>query len=328
MSSATREEQLRAYAVQAGQQLIGAGRVLAERQTMGGPARGNVPPWPGSEDADFHGTLSAIWVWLRAQALSRNDHFSLNIAAGWDFVNSAWDQFIPSSLGPAAGDEAAYDCALVLRAVLAEPHILSADSDDDRRRDRAAAAARLLGAYINDLESPAGREFRDPGFLAWSLGDYARLVGDRGLSSVVRRFVEAAFGMKSPPPFISEAAVTDGLFDFSCTTATRVLAVVGAEGPTPFVGAWLRERVAPAVARGFVARPMDENTWNACAAIASGRAYAVSTDPGFFEVHGAILSELDRRAEGGALGRQPGFSAETSPIFYYAMAVDAPLAKG
>jgi hypothetical protein len=133
--------------------------------------------------------------------------------------------------------------------------------------------------------------------------------------------------MKSPPPFTSEPAGQDGLFDFSCTTATRVLAVLGAEGPTPFIGAWLRERVVPAVARTFVARPMDENTWNACAAVVAGRAYAVSTDPVFFELHGALLAELDRRVEHGAIGRQPGFSAETAATFYYAMAVDAPLAK-
>jgi hypothetical protein len=328
MSSASREEKLRAYAGQASERLVGAGLVLAGRQTMGGPARGNVPPWPGSEDLDFHGTLSAIWLWSRAEALSANDHFSLNTAAAWDFVNSNWDHFIPAALGPAASDEAAYDCAMVLRAVLADPRILISEAEDDRRRDRAASAARLLGAYVNDLETPAGREFRDPGFLAWSLGDYARMVGDRGISSMVRRFVEAAYGMKSPPPFTSEPAAQDGLFDFSCTTATRVLAVLGAEGATPFIGAWLRERVASAIARDFVARPMDENTWNACAAVAVGRAYAASTDPLFFEVHAAILSELERRAEQGALGRQPGFMAETAATFYYAMAVDAPLAKG
>ena len=328
MSSASREEELRAYAGEASTRLGGAGQVLAGRQIMGGPARGNVPPWPGSEDRDFHGTLSAIWVWSRAQALSANDHFSLNIAAAWDFVNNSWDHFIPVALGPAASDEAAYDCAMVLRAVLADPNILGFDAEDDRRRDRASSAARLLGAYVNDLESPGGREFRDPGFLAWSLGEYARQAGDRGLSSMVRRFVEAAYGMKSPPPFASETVAQDGLFDFSCTTATRVLAVLGAEGPTPFIGAWLRERVASAIARTFVARPMDENTWNACAAVGVGRAYAVSTDPRFLAAHGAILSELDRRAELGALGRQPGFSAETAATFYYAMAVDAPLAKG
>ena len=328
MPSASREEQLRAYAAQASVTLTGASQVLAKRQMMGGPNRGNVPPWPGSEDPDFHGTLSALWVWSRTQTLSRNDHYSLNIAAAWDFVNKSWDQFIPPALGSEASDEAAYDCAMVLRAALADPHILRADNDEDRRKDRAVAAARLLGAYMNDLEIPRGREFSDPGFLAWNLGDYARAVGDRGLSSLVRRFVEAAFGMKSPPSFTSEPKATDGLFDFLCTTATRVLAVLGAEGPTPFIGAWLRERVLPSVSRTFVPRPMDENTWNACAAVAIGRAFAVSTDPAFFEAHGAILAELARRAEHGALGRQPGFSAETCATFYYAMAVDAPLTKG
>ncbi len=231
MSSASREEKLRAYAGQASERLVGAGQVLAARQTMGGPARGNVPPWPGSEDADFHGTLSAIWVWSRAQALSANDHFSLNLAAAWDFVNSSWEHFVPVALGPAASDEAAYDCAMVLRAALADPQILHSDGEDDRRRDRAASAARLLGAYVNDLESPAGREFRDPGFLAWSLGDYARAVGDRGLSSMVRRFVEAAYGMKSPPPFTSEPAAQDGLFDFSCTDRHAGAGGVGRRGP-------------------------------------------------------------------------------------------------
>jgi hypothetical protein len=73
---------------------------------------------------------------------------------------------------------------------------------------------------------------------------------------------------------------------------------------------------------------MDENTWNACAALAAGRAFAVSTDPGFFEAHNSIVSELERRTDQGALGRQPGFAAETAATFYYAMAVDAPLAKG
>jgi hypothetical protein len=328
MSSASREEQLRSYATQASTRLAAAGQVLARRQIMGGPTRGNVPPWPGSEDSDFHGTLAALWLWSRAQALSSNDHFSLNIAAGWDFVHKKWDEFIPPALGPDAGDEAAYDCAMVLRAVLAEPRILRPDNDDDRRKDRATAAARLLGAYLNDLEIPRDREFRDPGFLAWNLGEYARKVADRGLASLVRRFVESAFGMKSPPPFTSEAKATDGLFDFSCTTATRVLAVLGAEGPTPFIGAWLRERVSSSVAPSFVARPLDENTWNACAALAAGRAFAVSTDPAFFKAHGAILTELDRRSEQGALGRQPGFAAETAATFYYAMAVEAPLVKG
>ena len=113
--------------------------------------------------------------------------------------------------------------------------------------------------------------------------------------------------MKSPPPFASEMAARDGLFDFSCTTATRVLAVIGAEGPIPFVGAWLRERVAPAVPQTFVTRPMDENTWNACAAATLGYAFSVSTDPTFFEAYRLLMDELDLRAEDGVLGRTTGF---------------------
>lgn len=322
MASAEREETLRIYASQATDRLVRAGDILAQHQAMGGPARGNVPPWHGSDDLDFHGTLSAIWIWSRAQALARNDHFSINIGAAWSFIETSWDRFVPPSLAAGTSDEAAYDCAMVLRAFLADQPLPGAD-EADVRADRAACAARLLAAYLADLDQSGGREFRDPGFLAWNLGDYAREVSDRGLASSARRFVEANFGMKSPPPFASETAPCDGLFDFSCTTATRVLAVLGAEGPTPFVGAWLRERVAPAVPKAFVARPRDENAWNACAATAVGRAFAVSTDPMFFDVHQSLLDELDRRAEQGALGRHPGFSPETSATFYYALAVDS-----
>jgi len=59
---------------------------------------------------------------------------------------------------------------MVLRAVLADPNILGFDAEDDRRRDRASSAARLLGAYVNDLESPGGREFAIPAFWrgAWA----------------------------------------------------------------------------------------------------------------------------------------------------------------
>ncbi len=313
---------MRICASQAVERLLRAGEVLARMQAMGGAARGNVPPWPGSDDLDFHGTLAAIWLWSRAQALARNDHFSLNIGAAWTFVETTWDRFIPPSLAAGTSDEAAYDCAMVLRAFLADQPFAGAD-EADARSDRASGAARLLAAYLADLDQPGGREFRDPGFLAWNLGEYAREVSDRGLASSVRRFVEANFGMKSPPPFASEPAPLDGLFDFSCTTATRVLAVLGAEGPTPFVGAWLRERVAPAVPKALVPRARDENVWNACAAAAVGRAYAVSTDPVFFDVHQSILGELGRRAEQGALGRHPGFSPETSATFYYALAVDS-----
>jgi hypothetical protein len=184
-------------------------------------------------------------------------------------------------------------------------------------------AARLLGVYLSDLDEVNGREFKDPGFLAWTLADYAREIGERGLLSTARRFIDRAFGMKAPPAFASEPAVTDGLFDFSSTTATRIMAVLSGEGATPFVGAWLRERVAAGAPKGLVTRPMDENTWNACAAAALGRAFVISTDERFFDAHQAIMAELESRLEEGALGRATGFAGETSATFYYALAVDA-----
>jgi hypothetical protein len=319
VTTGDREETLRAWAVDAARRLIHAGEVLASRQSLSGPNQGNVTPWPGSDDLDFHGTLAAIWVWSRAHKLAVDDCFALNVAAGWAFVESSWRRFVPAALGPAASDEAAYDCAMVLRAALA-------DRTPQGTRDvpvLAENAARLLGVYLSDLDDLGGREFRDPGFLVWNLADYARAVGERGLLANARRFVDRAFGMKAPPAFGSEPAIADGLFDFSSTAATRVLAVLSAEGATPFVGAWLRERVAAAAPHAFISRPMDENCWNACVATALGRAFVASTDPSFFDAHQDILVELDRRAVGGALGRQPGFPAETAATFYYTLAVDA-----
>jgi hypothetical protein len=315
MSVPTREDWLKAYASAATDRLIRAGDALAARQVMSGPARGNVPPWPGSDDADLHGTLAALWIWGRAQRLEAADRFSLNIATGWSFVESAWRRFIPDALDERATEEAPYDCAMVLRAVMADA--------DGRGRDREAVAARLLAGYLSDLEDLGGREFQDPGFLAWTLAEHARERGDRALLATARRFIDRAFGMKMPPPFDTEPALTDVLFDFSCTSATRVLSVLAAEGATPFVGAWLRERVLPVAPKAFVPRPRDENIWNACAAVALGRAFVVSTDPQFLEAHQAILTELEKRAPDGKLGRQPGFSNETAALFYYALAIDA-----
>ncbi len=324
MASAVVEEKIAAYKPRVIERLSAAGEMLAARQEMGGKRPGNIPPWPGSNDADFHGTLSAIWVWSQAQHLLGDDRFSLNIASAWNFVEASWSDFIPRTLGAHASDEAAYDCAMVLRAWLADGHAVD---DESTRRERVSQAARLLGAHIADLDDPSGREFKDPGFLAWTLGDYARAAGERGLGAAVRRFVEATFGMKSPPPFASEMSARDGLFDFSCTTATRVLAVIGAEGPIPFVGAWLRERVATAVPQTFLSRPLDENTWNACAATTLGYAFSISTDPLFFDAYRLLMDELDLRAEEGALGRASGFSAETAATFYYAMANASILGK-
>ncbi len=316
--SGGRDEKLKSWGLEAGRRLVRAGETLAARQASSGTVQGNVPPWPGSADLDFHGTLAAIWLWARAQRMTNEDRFAVNIASAWTFVESAWRRFIPVEALAAASDEAPYDCALVLRAALADTSRSSTE-----RGDLVAAAARLLSVYLSDLEDLSGREFRDPAFLAWSLADHARERGDRGLVASARRFVDRAFGMKAPPPFAAEPSVNDGLFDFSSTTATRVLSVLAAEGATPFVGAWLRERVVTAVPRTFTVRPRDENVWNACAAIALGRAYVIATDAEFFDAHQALLAELDDRAEGGTIGRQPGFSSETLPTFYYAMAIDA-----
>jgi hypothetical protein len=319
MTSSTREESLRAWAIDAGRRLVHAGEVLAARQSLSGPEQGNVPPWPGCDELDFHGTLSALWIWSRAQKLHGEDRFALNIAAGWAFVDTAWRRFIPAALGPAASDEAPYDCAMVLRAAVADRSPRGAGDVVSR----AESAARLLAVYLSDLDDLSGREFHDPGFLAWNLADYARAAGDRGLLAGARRFVDRAFGMKAPPSFAAEPASADGLFDFSSTTATRVLAVLSAEGATPFVGAWLRERVASATPRALVPRPLDENSWNALVAAALGRAFVVSTDPTFLDAYQAIMSELDQRSVEGGLGRAPGFPAESAATFAFALAIDS-----
>ena len=318
---------LKTHAAHAAQHFERAAAGLALRQTVQGALRGNVAPWPGCADADFHGTLAAIWIWARYEALSGDRRFTTNRDAGWGFVGSVWRRFIPEAIGPEASDEAAYDCAMVLRAGVAE-RALSAERP--RSPELVAAGARVLGAYLAELDDLSGRDFQDPGFLAWNLLDYARSVEERGLLSTGRRFVERAFGMKAPPAFVSEPEPPGRLFDFSSTTATRVLAILACEGNTPFVGAWLRERVVAAIPAGFTTRGRDENCWNACAAALLGRAYVVSTDPMFLETYRQISAELARRegATGSALGREgkgggaaPG--PDTLATFYYALATDS-----
>jgi hypothetical protein len=317
------DPRLKTYAPQAVRHLAAAGGVLAARQEQRGAARGNVPPWPGSDDPDFHGTLAAIWIWARLHRLEGGDRFGAARAAAWAFVDSAAKTFVPDAIDSAAGDEAAYDCALVLVAAGAERAIGALDA---RRQALVERAARVLANHLDGLEDLSGRAFADPGYLAVALLEHARAVEDRGLLASGRKFVERAFGMKPPPAFAREPAAPGGLFDFSCTTGTRVLAVMAAEGATPFVGAWLRERVAASAPGGWVSRALDENTWNACAAWVLGRAYVVSTDPVFLESYSAIVDQLDQRDtdRDGALGRDKTVRApETSATFYYALAVDA-----
>lgn len=308
---------LKNYNVQALQQFQRAATTLAARQAQG-QAQGNVPPWPGSTDADFHGTLAAIWIWARHQSLAGDARFAAHREAGWAFLAGVWRAFVPEAIGPHVSDEAAYDCALVLRAILGEAELGDVSG---QRAQLAASAARVLAAYLGDLDDLSGRDFHDPGFLAWNLIDYARAFEDRGLLAAGRRFVERAFGMKAPPVFATEPETPGALFDFSSTTATRVLAIVASEGNTPFVGAWLRERVVPAIPPGFVKRARDENCWNACVAALLGRAYVIATETRFLDAYRAIRAELDRRlADTTAANSEAG---DTLIAFYSSLAADA-----
>jgi hypothetical protein len=315
---------LKTYSSQALQHFERAAATLASRQVRGTASAGNVPPWPGATDRDFHGTLAAVWIWARHQNLSGDPRFASHRDAAWEFVENAWRGFVPEALGPDVSDEAAYDCALVLRAALGEALL---GDVTERRAQLAAAAARVLAGYLGELTDLSGRDFQDPGFLAWNLIEYARAFEDRGLLAAGRRFVERAFGMKAPPVFATEPEVQGALFDFSSTTATRVLAIVASEGNTPFVGAWLRERVARAIPPGFVKRARDENCWNGCVASLLGRAYVIATETRFLDAYRAIRVELDRRsgtaAQTVAAGGPTGDVADTLTAFYSSLAADA-----
>ena len=107
------DPRLKTYAPQAVRHLAAAGNVLAGRQEKAGALRGNVPPWPGSDDADFHGTLAAVWIWARHQRLSGSTALRGRARAAWGFVGTSAPRFVPDAIDSAAGDEAAYDCALV-----------------------------------------------------------------------------------------------------------------------------------------------------------------------------------------------------------------------
>ena len=260
------------------------GRCWSRARRPRAATRGPFPPWPGATEPDFHATLAAVWIWARHQRLSRIEKFAAARQSAWTFLIEAAPRFIPAVIDPAAGDEAAFDCAMLLWAVAAEQPLGRLDA---ARQALAARAARVLSAHLGALEDLSGREFRDPGFLVLAVLEYARTFDDRGLLAAGQKFVDRAFGMRPPGPVAREPEAAGGLFDFSSTTATRILAVMTAEGSTPFVGAWLRERIAATVPSGFTPRRLDENAWNASVAWALGRAYAVSTDPAFSgRVHG------------------------------------------
>ncbi|HVV16714.1 MAG TPA: hypothetical protein VHH90_05865 [Polyangia bacterium] len=322
------DPRLKAGAPHATRHLASAGAVLVARQASAGSNTGSVPPWPGAIEPSFHATLAAIWIWARHQRLSRIEKFAAARQAAWTFLTEAAPHFVPAVIDGAAGDEAAFDCAMLLWAVAAEQPLGRLDG---ARQALAAHAARVLSAHLGALEDLSGREFRDPGFLVLAVLEYARTFDDRGLLAAGQKFVDRAFGMRPPGPVAREPEAAGGLFDFSSTTATRILAVMAAEGSTPFVGAWLRERIAATVPSGFTPRRLDQNAWNASVAWALGRAYAVSTDPVFLDAYTAILDELGRRDpdRDGAIGRDAApAAAEVMPTFTYALAVDGLVAPG
>jgi hypothetical protein len=322
------DPRLKTGAPQATRHLASAGAALVARQASAGARAGFVPPWPGASDPDFHATLAAVWIWARHQRLSRIEKFASARRAAWTYLLEAARRFVPGVIDDEAGDEAAFDCAMVLWALAAEVPL---GRLEPAREELAGRAARVLSAHLGALDDLSGREFRDPGFMALAMLEWARAAEDRGLLAAGQKFVERAFGLRVPGPFAGEPEAPGGLFDFSSTTATRILAVMAAEGSTPFVGAWLRERIAATVPRAFTPRRLDENGWNACVAWALGRAYAVSTDPAFLEGYTAILDELDRRDadRDGAIGRHAGATGpEVMPTFHYALAVDALVPPG
>jgi hypothetical protein len=286
-----------------------------------GPLRGNVSPWQNRDVEDFAGTLMAIWVWGRHEQLSGQRRFSDSRELAWRFVLEAAVRHLPEA--PSSGDyEAPFGCACLLRAALVD----RACGSDDARQAMAELACGTLRAHLSALENADGREFRDPGFLVFCLAEYARAVGDPRAISTAARFADRHFGTRTPPPPAQEPSPDGAIFDFLSTSATRVLATLTALGETPFVGAWLRERVLPTMPPGFVPRPRDEHAWNASVAWLAGTGYAVTHDPRFLDPYLAIVAALRARdVDGdGALGRNADFpEGETLPTWAWAVAVDA-----
>ena len=266
---------------------------------------GNVPPWAGSHrrgfsrhavgDLDLGAAPAPVERHaLRGPSRRRPGRSSRRRRGGSS----------PTRSGRAASDEAAYDCALCCWPTTpiagSTPATGGASCWPTARRA-------LLSAYLGDARrSRRGREFRDPGFLAWALIEYARTVEDRGLLASGRRFVERAFGMKTPPPFASEPRAAGGPVRFLVDDGDA------RDGDRRRRGEHAVRRRLAARARGgaivppsFVPRRFDENTWNACVAWALGRAYVISTDPVFLQAHSEIIDELERRDgdRDGALGR-------------------------
>jgi hypothetical protein len=302
--------------------LAKAGRMLELRQVeQAGLLRGNVSPWASRADEDPCGTLMAIWVWARHQALSGEKRFEENRELAWRFVLEAGVRYLPDTIGP--GDyEAPFACACLLRAALADRAV----GGDDARQAMAELACDALRTYLSGLASAKGRECRDAGFILWSLVEYARASDETRALKVAGDRAERWFGTRPPPPPAEEPSPEGALYDFLSTSATQALGVAATLGETPYAGAWLRERVLPVLPPGFIARPRDEHSWNASLAWLFGRGYTLTHAPGFLAGYFTIMGELARRDRKGeaALGRDERFGEnETLPTWAWAMAMDA-----
>src|SRR5215831_178258 len=299
-----------------------AGRKLELHQVEAqGPLRGNVSPWESQEAESFHGTLMAIWVWARHEALTGQKRFSDSREQAWRFVLEAGVRNLPESIAD-ADYEAPFGCAVLLKAALADRHA----GTDEARQAMADLASGVLRSYISGLDNADGREFRDPGFLVWALAEWARACDDDRALKVALTYAEKYFGTKAPPAPGVEPSPEGGMFDFVSTSATRGLAAIATQGETPFLGLWLRERVLQVMPRDFIRRPRDENSWNASVAWLLGAGYTLTHEPGFLDGYFHVMAELAiRDSDGdGALGRDASYPvAETLPTWAWAMAMDA-----
>ena len=201
-----------------------------------------------------------------------------------------------------------------------------AGADSAEVRSLPEAAARLLNAYLTDLEDLGGRAFADPGFLVASLADYARHKGDRGLLATARGFVDRGFGMKALPSFAGEPAGHRRPVRFFVDDRHPRAGDPGGRGHHAVhrrlvarTGGARRSRRPSS--RAPATRTAGTRAWRR----RSGRAYVVATDPTFLRAHQTIMAKLDARvgAMSGMLGRQPGLEDETMATFYYALALDS-----
>jgi hypothetical protein len=298
-----------------------AGRALELHQVeTSSPLRGNVSPIEDEDEADLTGTLMAIWIWARHEALSQKKRFEDNRAIAWDYALRSGAGDLAAAIQ--SGDyEAPFNCALLLRAAMADREVGTADERQLVARDAAAG----LRQYFRARDSLVGRDFRDPGFLLWSLAEWARADSDARLLTAAGQYVLRHFGVEPPPPAMEEPAPTGPLFDFLCTTATRVCAVLATQGETPAVRDWLRERVSQSLPTQFVPRPRDEHPWNASMAWALGAASRVTRAPALLGAYFAVLDALKARDADGdrALARDRSGASETLPTWAWAVAVEA-----